>query len=528
MASSSALPLHERADGPSCKPTRFDGEHQFRLLVSGVRDYALYMLDPDGRVASWNAGAQNIKGYTEEEILGEHFSKFYTAGERAAGVPMDSLRLAAEQGRFESEAQRVRKDGSLFWANVVIQPIRGDDEELVGFAKITRDITERHRNEERLREEVVVRREAERATSAANERLLDAINSINDGFAIYDAEDNLLIHNQRYLEMHASVGEPVALGASFEELVRGGLDSGEGPVVAPSDTQVEARLTRHRAADGAPHIQKIGQTWVMASERSTREGGVVVIETDITDLKQADIIKDEFLAMVSHELRTPLTPIHGALSLIASGKIVKLTDNLAELVEVANRNCGRLISIVDDLLDFTRVSGPRFSIDCRRIALVPFLEHIMENKAIGPASRQIKLSIAPDVMNAEVDADPIRIQQVLDNLLSNAIKFTDPDDCIEVVIERRDESLRVAIVDHGPGIGEDFVDRVFEPFVQADSSSTRRNGGVGLGLSIAKSIVEAHGGSIGFTSEEGVGTTFYFELPLPPQNASNSKGARAA
>lgn len=127
-----------------------DSERQFRLLVNGVSDYALYMLDPSGIVTSWNSGAEKIKGYKAEEIIGQHFSKFYLPDDRAAGLPERSLKIAREQGRFEAEAKRIRKNGSTFWANVVIDPIYDDDGHIIGFAKITRDITERRKNEEWL------------------------------------------------------------------------------------------------------------------------------------------------------------------------------------------------------------------------------------------------------------------------------------------------------------------------------------------------------------------------------------------
>src|SRR5438876_810179 len=116
-------------------------QEQFRLLVQGVTDYAIYMLDPTGRVINWNAGAQRIKGYAPEEIVGQHFSRFYTAEEREAGMPSEALRIATSEGRFEREGWRVRKDGSKFWAHVVIDPIRSETGEILGFAKITRDIT---------------------------------------------------------------------------------------------------------------------------------------------------------------------------------------------------------------------------------------------------------------------------------------------------------------------------------------------------------------------------------------------------
>ena len=125
-------------------------ERQFEILVSGVQDYAIYMLDPKGIIASWNAGAQNIKGYTADEIIGQHYSMFYTDVDRKADRPQESLRIAAEQGRFETNAWRLRKDGSLFWANVVIAAIRDEEGYLLGFAKVTRDISDRRHNEERL------------------------------------------------------------------------------------------------------------------------------------------------------------------------------------------------------------------------------------------------------------------------------------------------------------------------------------------------------------------------------------------
>ena len=128
-----------------------ESERQFRLLVNGVTDYALFMLDPNGIVTSWNAGAERIKGYTAAEIIGQHFSRFYTVSERAAGVPTRALQTAMTQGRFEAESWRVRKDGSLFWANVVIDPIRGDNGQVLGFSKLTRDITERREHNWRCR-----------------------------------------------------------------------------------------------------------------------------------------------------------------------------------------------------------------------------------------------------------------------------------------------------------------------------------------------------------------------------------------
>src|ERR1700759_3780060 len=160
----------------------FESERSFRLLVEGVADYALYMLDPTGIITSWNIGGQRIKGYSAEDILGEHFSRFYTETDRANGKPARALRIAREQGRYEEEGWRVRKDGTFFWASVIIDPIY-EDGRLVGFAKITRDITERHESQLKLEEMQKHLAEAQK---------LDALGQLTGGVA-QDCKKNLMV-----------------------------------------------------------------------------------------------------------------------------------------------------------------------------------------------------------------------------------------------------------------------------------------------------------------------------------------------
>jgi signal transduction histidine kinase len=264
-------------------------------------------------------------------------------------------------------------------------------------------------------------------------------------------------------------------------------------------------------------IARRGQSWLMSRERRTRDGGVVVIENDITELKKVDIAKDEFLATVSHELRTPLTSIRSALAILEADKFATLPDGLHRLVELAQRNCARLMRIVNDLLDVAKITAGGLNLDLQQTALAAILEQTLESRRIGPGASNVRLEMSDRAKAVRLLADPFRIQQALDNLLSNALKFSAEDAPIDLVAECRDDVVRVSVKDCGVGIPKDFQEHVFEAFTQADSSSTRQRGGAGLGLRIAKTIVEAHHGTIGFSSTEGQGTTFYFDLPLDPQ-----------
>jgi PAS domain S-box-containing protein len=376
-------------------------EERFRLLVEGVSDYAIFMLDVNGMVASWNAGAQRIKGYAADEVVGRHFSIFYPADARQSGWPDHELQVAAETGRFAEEGWRVRQDGSSFWASVTLTALRDTSARLIGFAQLTRDLTGQKRAE--------------------------------------------------------------ALEVAEQERVE-----------------------------------------ILEAERSAR-----------IEAQRAIRIKDEFLATLSHELRTPLSSILGWTQILMRKADAISPSELKRGIEVIDRNARAQVRLIDDLLDLNRIMAgqgpPRAEAGVAR-------RRRAERRRVGRAGRQgqghpIETRLAPDL--PLLPADYSRLQQVVWNLLSNAIKFTGKGGRIEIELARVGAHGVLSVSDTGIGIAENFLPRVFDRFAQKDATTTRSFGGLGLGLAIAKQLVELHGGTIRAGSPgEGRGATFVVELPL--------------
>lgn len=247
---------------------------------------------------------------------------------------------------------------------------------------------------------------------------------------------------------------------------------------------------------------------------------LVAILRDISERRMVERMKGEFVATVSHELRTPLTSIAGSLALLASGAGGELPDKAQRFLDIANRNSQRLTVLINDILELEKAESGKLSLELQKRALMPVIHQAIEaNRAYGERfDIQFSLRSNDDPM---VLIDELRIMQVLANLLSNAVKFSPPGAEVLIVVERNEEVVRVTVHDDGPGVADNFRDRVFARFAQADNSNTRRSGGTGLGLAITKSLIEHHGGTIGFDSGQslagrGQGASFWFQLPLLP------------
>ena len=241
----------------------------------------------------------------------------------------------------------------------------------------------------------------------------------------------------------------------------------------------------------------------------------VGITRDITERKRIELAHQEFISTVSHELRTPLTSIRGSLGLLLGGRAGEIPDKAMALLTLANNNSERLIHLINDILDIEKIVAGKMEFDYQVINLIPVVQHAVEsNKGYADQLHvHFVLNTDPDV-EVMVRIDTKRMDQVMSNLLSNAAKYSPTDDQVQISIEVLDDHVRISVHDNGEGIPEEFKARIFSKFAQADSSDTRQQGGTGLGLNITKAIVEQQGGSIGFDSGAGKGTSFYVDLPI--------------
>lgn len=240
--------------------------------------------------------------------------------------------------------------------------------------------------------------------------------------------------------------------------------------------------------------------------------GTTGFSRDITDRKEIDKMKNEFVSMVSHELRTPLTSIRGSLGLVTSGKIETLSEKTKSLLDIANNNCLRLINLINDILDIEKIEAGKMDFEIKTFELMPLIEQSIQANTQYAQKFGVELKLTDSLEKVFVQVDSNRLIQVLTNLLSNAIKFSNPNSFVNISITNLDNKIRISVTNYGSEIPKEFKNRIFQKFAQADSSDARQKGGTGLGLSISKAIIEKMGGHINFVSENNE-TSFYFDLP---------------
>jgi PAS domain S-box-containing protein len=376
-------------------------EAHFRSMIESVKEHAIILLDHQGRIVSWNKGAELISGYETEEILGKHFSCFHPAEDIEYGLAQETLKTALAAGQWEGESWRVRKDGSRFWASVVITAVRDGEEGLLGFTNVTRDLTTRKQAEEAIKR---AKEEAEAANQA----------------------------------------------------------------------------------------------------------------------------KSDFLANISHEVRTPMTGIIGMAGLLAE---TDLSTKQREYCEIIRRSSESLLTVINEILDFSKAEAGKVELEIIDFDLRTAVEEVTGLFALQAAHKEVELINFVDYeVPTALQGDPGRLRQILSNLINNALKFTAKGEVV-VRVSVVDQTpamatIRFDVTDTGIGIPKDGIENLFNPFTQADASTTRKYGGTGLGLAICKKFVALMNGEIGVESAIGKGSVFWFTVPLLKQRAAQRQAPK--
>ena len=363
--------------------------------------------------------------------------------------------------------------------------------------------------------DITARKRAEDALRDSEVRMRALVDNIADGIITVDEHGiietiNPAVERIFGYSRNELVGDninflvPSPHREAHDGYIRKYLETGEGEIIGTG------REVKGRRKDGSTFPVDLAVNEMFLDNKRMFTG----IVRDITERKQVERLKSEFVSSVSHELRTPLTSIRGALGLIVGGATGELAEKTQSLVDIAYNNSQRLINIVNDILDLEKIGSGRMEFRFGAHDMALLVDNALQANKGFADEHGVKFELVECSVSSQVRADDDRIAQVMANLLSNAAKFSPKGAIVEIAIKEDDGRVRISVGDHGPGIPEEFHSRVFERFSQADSSDTRKAGGTGLGLSIVKAIVERHGGHVGFVSDPGNGTTFFFELPV--------------
>ncbi|MGK9235185.1 response regulator [Inquilinus limosus] len=380
-------------------------------------------------------------------------------------------------------------------------------------------------------------RAAEAEAQRAQRQLGEAIETISEGFALYDADDRLVICNSRYREMYAGVDLEIRPGVRYEEVIRAAGQAGLIPDAGEHlDSWLSARLDRHHHPGGAYEQRRAGGRWLKISERITADGGCVGVFTDITELKareaqlgelvdrladardqatQATLAKSRFLANMSHELRTPLNAIIGLAEMLSEDAEDQKLEEFREPLDRILRAGRHLLALINDVLDLSKIEAGRLELHEEEIDLAGLVADVAGAAQPLAERNRNRLVVERPAELGAMRADLTRLRQIVLNLLSNACKFTEGG-TVTLAVERDPDAggwVRFRVSDTGIGMTREQLGRLFQEFTQADSSTTRKYGGTGLGLAISQRLAALMGGTIAVESEPGVGTSFTVRLP---------------
>src|SRR5687768_10906354 len=518
-------------------------------------DDAIVSKDLNSIITSWNPGAERIFGYTAEEAVGKSIRMIIPAElQSEEDVVMARIRAGDKVDHFETTRQR--KDGTRLVISLTVSPIKDDKGVIIGASKIARDVTDRTRLEAELREQNANTQKLSEvgavvASTLDRESILQKVT--DTATELTHAEFGAFFYNVRDQQtgdaymLYSLSGAPKEAFSSFPHpratALFGPTFRGERPVRI-DDVKADPRFGQNAPFHGMPkgHLpvssylavpvkgldgHVIGGLFFGHSQpgRFTEQHERLAVGTAAWasvalenarlygEAQDANRMKDDFLAVLSHELRTPLNAILG-YSRLLRGNVLK-GEHLERGIETVERNARWLTQIVEDVLDVSRIVSGKIRLDVQAVNLASVIDNAVATIQPAADAKSVKLQRLIDSRVAPVSGDPDRLQQVVWNLLSNAVKFTPKGGRVQLRLERVDSHIELIVSDTGVGIRKDFLPYVFERFRQADSGSTRKTGGLGLGLAIVRHLVEMHGGTV--TAESGgidQGATFTVRLPL--------------
>jgi PAS domain S-box-containing protein len=544
----------ERKDEPQSKVALSESEERFRLLIDSLQDYSVFPLSVEGRVANWNLGAERLKGYSTEEALGLHISRFFPDEENAELVPERILTRAVLEGRAEYEGWLVRKDGSQFWGTVVLCPMRDQAGRLRGFSNVARDLTERKKVEkakaflsdagEILTGSLEYERTLQDVARLAVQGLADwctvAIQEAN-GLAVLavahtdpakEPKTRELIRQLPPGDMKLTRGLGHVVRTGQSDLCPDTLEAGWVRAALGVDTParflelgarsymcvpLKARgdtfgvITFVSVAPGKSY----GQVDLALAEELVRRAGLAVDNARLFRKAQEALkSRDEFLSMASHDLRSPLTSLRLQLQAVRRDmqpgrEGARSTEKVVARMESMERQTDRMLHMMDALLDITQMTAGRLELRRQKLDLVELVRG-----AVATLDEELRQSGVQVRVHAEGPVegmwDRLRLEQVVDNLLSNAVKYGKGQP-VDLTVSTDGTLARLVVRDQGVGIAPEDQERLFERFERVRLD--RRVTGYGVGLWIVRHVVEAHGGSISIESRLGEGSSFIVQLP---------------
>jgi len=492
-----------------------------KAIVETIVDGVITISDR-GLIETVNPAAENIFGYSLAELSGQNVAMLMPNPYRKEHDGYLDNYLSTGDKKIIGigrEVTGLRKDGTTFPLELAISEMEVNGQRM--FTGIVRDISQRKVTEDKLRELFA-------RTKAILDTIVDGVITISDRGSIETVNPAAeKIFGYRLDEIsgrNVSMLMPAPYRSEHDGYLSNYLNTGEKKIIG-----IGREVTGLRK-DGTtfPLELAISEMEVNGQRMFT---GIVrdISERQETEEKLREAmrrvheqrIKDEFIATVSHELRTPLTSIKAALELIIGDVVVAGSDQEKMLISIAHKNSDRLLLLINDILDISKIESEKMQLNLKRVSVRRFLETAISDNQAYAEKHHVKFSLLRCSKNLYIHVDPDRLMQVMSNLMSNAAKFSHQNALVEVLAEQRAENVRITVRDKGPGIPLSFQSRVFDKFTQADTSDKRQMSGTGLGLHISKAIIERHHGELSFESVIGEGTEFHIDLKQQIQRQGN-------